>query len=272
MGKPIIAQRKGKGSPAYSSPSHRFFGKIAYPRILSTSAQMRGQVVKFIDDPGHGPLLAEILLENKTVIHILAPEGMARGSEIKIRGTVASQEGENAAAEYSKTGEASASASQSQLPPIGSVVPISILPEGTPVYNIELRPGDGGKICRASGTVGYITGKNDEKKTVDVRLASRAVKTFLGRCLATIGVASGGGKGEKPFKTAGNHGRAMLAKGREWPHVRRGAMSAYNHPFGGKSFGKPSTVARSTPPGRKVGHIAARRTGRKRGAKSEDTK
>ena len=238
MGKPIIAQRKGKGSPAYSAPSHRYFGKISYPFFFSLfPTPVRGQVVQFIDDPGHGPLLAEILLENGETFHNLASEGLRKGAEI----TIGNNKG------------------------VGSVVPLSQLTEGTPVYNIELRPGDGGKIARSCGAVAYIASKDEDKNTVEVRLASRQVKTFLGRCFATIGVASGGGKKEKPFKKAGNKGAAMLATGKEWPHVRRGAMSAYNHPFGGKSFGKPTTVSRSTPPGRKVGHIAARRTGRKRG-------
>lgn len=248
MGKQIIAQRKGKGSPAYASPSHRFFGKISYLRSLY-AVPMRGQVVDFIDDPGHGPLLAEVLLENSQKLYTLAPEGLKKGDEIKIT------------PQYN--------AEQLSVPQIGSIVPLGSLPEGTPIYNIELRPGDGGKIARASGAVAYVAGRDDEKQTVQVRLASKAIKTFLASCFATIGVASGGGKKEKPFKTAGNHMRAMLAVGREWPHVRRSAMSAYSHPFGGKSFGKPTTVSRNTPPGRKVGHIAARRTGRKRGMSSD---
>ncbi len=242
MGKPIIAQRKGKGSPAYSSPSHRYFGKIAYPsRFLDLKAPLRGQVVQFIDDPGHGPVLAEILLENGGFFYNLATEGLKMGDEIKIGPT--------------------------QQIRRGDVVPLFSLIEGTPFYNIELRPGDGGKFARTCGAVAYLSAKDEEKNTVEIRLASKKMKTLLGRCMVTIGVASGGGKKEKPFKKAGNKMRAMLARGKEWPHVRRSAMSAYNHPFGGRSFGKPTTVARSTPPGRKVGHIAASRVGRKKRVK-----
>ncbi|MFH1247485.1 MAG: 50S ribosomal protein L2 [Candidatus Micrarchaeota archaeon] len=240
MGKPIIAQRKGKGSPAYSSPSHRFFGKISYPFFFSTlQTPLRGQVISFIDDPGHGPLLANVLFENGKNVYLLASEGLMIGGEISV-------------------GQGSKNA-------IGNIVKLSNLVEGTPVYDIELRPGDGGKFARTSGAVAYVATKDDEKNTVEIRFASRKVKTLLGNCLATIGVACGGGKKEKPFKKAGNKMRAMLAVGREWPKVRRSAMSAYNHPFGGKSFGKPTSVARSTPPGRKVGHIASRRTGRRKG-------
>src|SRR3989344_8357876 len=240
MGKPIIAQRKGKGSPAYASPGHRFFGKISYPINFSKlQTPIRAQAISFIDDPGHGPMLVELLLETGKTTYNLSPEGLKIGDEISI--------GAGARAK------------------VGNIVPLSGLVEGTPVYNVELRPSDGGKFARTTGAVAYIATKNEEANTVELRLASRKVKTLKGTCLATIGVASGGGKKEKPFKKAGNKGRAMLAVGREWPKVRRSAMSAYNHPFGGRSFGKPTTVSRSTPPGRKVGHIAARRTGRSSG-------
>ncbi len=239
MGKPIIAQRKGKGSPAYASPSHRYIGKISYPLFIHGPSTLRGQVVKLLDDPGHGPLLTQILLEDGKTFLNLAPEGIKLGDEIKI-GNLAK-------------------------PSVGNIVPLLTLSEGTPIYNIEIRPGDGGKFARTCGAVAYVATKDEEKNTVEIRLASRKVKTIQGNCLATIGVACGGGKKEKPYKKASNKGAAMLAVGREWPKVRRSAMSAYNHPFGGKSFGKPTTVSRSTPPGRKVGHIAARRTGRKRG-------
>ncbi len=240
MGKPIIAQRKGKGSPAYASPSHRFVARISYPTFFtSLQTPLRGQVLEFLDDPGHGPLLADVLLENGKNFYTLASEGMQVGGEVSV-------------------------GPGSKLS-LGNIVPISSLVEGTPIYNVELRPGDGGKFARTSGAVAYIATKDEEKNTVEIRLASRQVKTLLGNCLATIGIACGGGKKEKPFKKAGNKMRAMLAVGREWPKVRRSAMSAYNHPFGGKSFGKPTSVARSTPPGRKVGHIASRRTGRRKG-------
>ncbi|MFW9956394.1 MAG: 50S ribosomal protein L2, partial [Candidatus Thorarchaeota archaeon] len=56
-------------------------------------------------------------------------------------------------------------------------------------------------------------------------------------------------------------------KARKWPVVRGAAMNAVSHPHGGGSHqspGRPSTVSRHAPPGRKVGNIAARRTGRKK--------
>ncbi len=70
---------------------------------------------------------------------------------------------------------------------------------------------------------------------------------------------------EKPFLKAGNKWFKMKALNRYYPHVRGRAMSAYDHPYGGKTGGKPTMVSHGTPPGRKAGHIGARRTGRRKG-------
>ncbi len=78
-------------------------------------------------------------------------------------------------------------------------------------------------------------------------------------------MAAGGGRLEKPFKKAGTHWHAVRARNKYYPVVRGTAMAAYDHPHGGKSFGKPTAVKRSTPPGRKVGQVAAKRTGRRKG-------
>ena len=89
------------------------------------------------------------------------------------------------------------------------------------------------------------------------------------RCRATVGIAAGGGRTEKPFKKAGYKFYAVRMRATLWPHVRGTAMSAYDHPHGGRSFGKPTAVSRNAPPGRKVGLIAARRTGRRKGKRAK---
>ena len=83
---------------------------------------------------------------------------------------------------------------------------------------------------------------------------------------ATIGIVAGGGRPEKPFLKAGAVWHHTRPKARKWPVVRGTAMNACSHPHGGGSHqspGRPTTVSRHAPPGRKVGNIAARRTGRK---------
>ena len=84
-------------------------------------------------------------------------------------------------------------------------------------------------------------------------------------CRATIGVVAGGGRTEKPFVKAGNKHHKLTARGTKYPRVRGIAMNAVDHPFGGggrQHPGKPKSISRDAPPGRKVGDIASKRTGR----------
>ena len=78
---------------------------------------------------------------------------------------------------------------------------------------------------------------------------------------------AGAGRTEKPFLKAGFKYHAMRARNKKYPKTAGVAMNAVAHPFGGSSTcskGIASTVSRHAPPGRKVGKIAARRTGRKK--------
>ena len=69
---------------------------------------------------------------------------------------------------------------------------------------------------------------------------------------------------EKPMMKAGVHYYAAQARNRYFPKSRGSAMSAYDHPHGGKGFGFSTTRARGSPPGIKVGLIAARSSGRRK--------
>ena len=83
-----------------------------------------------------------------------------------------------------------------------------------------------------------------------------------------IGIVGGGGRNEKPVLKAGRKFWMCKAKRKMFPVVGAVNMNPADHPHGGgnhKHLGKPSTVSRNTPPGRKVGLIAARRTGLLRG-------
>jgi large subunit ribosomal protein L2 len=146
----------------------------------------------------------------------------------------------------------------------GNVLPLYRIPEGTAVYNIEKIPGDGGKFIRAPGTSGTVIAR--EGSTVSIKLPSKKTISVSSESRAQVGVINGGGLGERPLMKAGNaHYKHKAKSSVIWPKVRGVAMSAYNHPHGGKQHhaGKPTTVGRGAPPGSKVGHIAARRTGRK---------
>src|SRR3989344_2712553 len=148
---------------------------------------------------------------------------------------------------------------------LGSITALKNVPDGTAVFNVELRPGDGGKISRSGGTACYKLAEDEDTGKISIQFSSQTVRTLSPLCLATVGIASGGGRLEKPFLKAGAKRFKMHALNRYYPHVRGRAMSAYDHPYGGKTGGKPTTVSHGTPPGRKAGHIGASRTGRSKG-------
>ncbi len=239
MGKRILVQRMGRGSPTFRSPSHLRIGPAKYPSI-SLDTTLKGKVVDLLHDPGRWVPLAKIILENGVEFLTPAVEGMYVGQIVEI-GPEASVAN-------------------------GNILPLGKIPEGTQIANIEKRPGDGGKFVRSSGTYALVMGRSGNK--TQVQLPSGKIIELPNTARAMIGVIAGGGRPEKPLLKAGNAYHKWKVKARKWPRVRGVAMNAVSHPHGGGSHqhvGKPSTVARETPPGRKVGHIAARRTGRKRG-------
>ena len=80
-------------------------------------------------------------------------------------------------------------------------------------------------------------------------------------------MVAGGLRNTKPFLKAGNKFHYVKSKAKKWPVVRGVAMNAVDHPFGsgrGRHVGKPKTPPRNAPPGRNVGLIKARRTGKKK--------
>jgi large subunit ribosomal protein L2 len=146
---------------------------------------------------------------------------------------------------------------------IGNIKPVSSIPEGTMICNVEIIPGDGGRIARASGT--YATVVAHTPMGTQLRLPSGKSIYIGDQCRAMIGVVAAAGRTEKPFLKAGTVGVLMSSRGRRWPIVKGQAMISASHPYGGgrhKHAGKPTTVSRNTPPGRKVGLIAARQSGR----------
>ncbi|MFA4907991.1 MAG: 50S ribosomal protein L2, partial [archaeon] len=147
---------------------------------------------------------------------------------------------------------------------VGNIMALQELPEGCPIFNIERIPGDGGSLVRASGLYGLVMSK--EKNRVFVKLPSGKIIALNPAARATIGCSAGGGRKEKPMVKAGTAHMLAKARGRAYPVVRGVAMNPPSHPFGGSQHhpGKSKSTARSAPPGRKVGAIASKRTGRRK--------
>jgi len=241
MGKRIITQRRGRGTFTYKSFSHRYKGAVKhrkYDEIEKTSV-VNGRIVDFIHCPGHSAPLAKIKFDNGDEILTSAPSGL------KVNDIVASGIKAKVA--------------------VGNTLPLRIIPEGTDIYNIESNPGDGGKFVRTSGGTATVVAHRGDK--IAVKLPSKKQKMFHADCRATIGLISGSGRKDKPMAKAGKNYHAMHARNKLYPRTSGVAMNAVDHPFGsgrGRHVGKPKTPPRGAPPGRNVGLIRSRRTGRKK--------
>ena len=147
----------------------------------------------------------------------------------------------------------------------GNILMLKNLPSGTSVYNIERNPGDGGKMIRTAGSNATIS-KNLEGNKTSIQMPNKKGVKLSGDCRATIGVIAGGGRILKPFIQAGPKFYKMKARSKLWPRTSAVKMNAVDHPFGsgrGKRI-KPKIAKRNAPPGKKVGHIRPKRTGRKK--------
>ncbi|MCJ2520354.1 MAG: 50S ribosomal protein L2, partial [Candidatus Thermoplasmatota archaeon] len=121
-----------------------------------------------------------------------------------------------------------------------------------------------GKLCRAAGASAVIVSQGDH--TV-VQMPSGKLKSLSPGCRAQIGVVAGSGHNDKPFAKAGKKIGALSSKARRSFKVRGVAMNAVAHPHGGgahQHVGRPSTVSRNAPPGRKVGRLSPKKKKRRR--------
>ena len=240
MGKRIKVQRRGRGSKTFQASTHKRVAPAKYPRPQKEKLEtvITGQVQQLMHDPGRGSPLALIELEDGETYYSVVPEGVIEGQNVEL-GVQASVK-------------------------IGNVIPIGSIPEGITVCNIELQPGDGGRLARSSGSYATITSHTPEGTVL--KMPSGKMRYINDLCLATVGVISGAGRTEKPFLKAGSKFHLMKAKGQKYPRIRGRAMIAAVHPFGGGRRGgrKVTTVSHRAPPGKKVGLIGARRAGRKK--------
>jgi large subunit ribosomal protein L2 len=237
MGKRLISQNRGKGTPTYRAPSHKYKADLKHIKFDDDQI-VTAEVIDIIHDPARSAPIAQVKLDNGEERLILIPEGVAVGDIIEC-------------------------GIEAEIRP-GNTLPLAHIPEGTPVCNVESKPGDGGKFARASGVYAILIA-HDVGKTL-LQMPSGELKWFNPRCRATIGVVAGGGRTDKPFVKAGKKYHKMKARAAKYPRVRGVAMNVVDHPFGGGNHqhpGRPKTVGRGAPPGRKVGSIAARKTGKR---------
>jgi large subunit ribosomal protein L8e len=252
MGRVIRGQRKGKGSVFRAHVTHRVapaqFRKLDY---IEREGYIKGVVKEIVHDSGRGAPLAAVQFRDPyryklRTEYFVAPEGMHTGQHVFC-------------------------GRKAQIA-VGNVLPLRSIPEGSIVCNVEQYMGDRGAFARTSGSYAIIVSHSDEENKTKLKLPSGAKKTVTSNARAMLGLVAGGGRIDKPIMKAGNQYHKYKAKRHCWPRVKGVCMNPVEHPFGGgnqQHIGKPSTIARDTPAGRKVGLIAARRTGRLRGGQKD---
>ena len=95
---------------------------------------------------------------------------------------------------------------------VGNVLPVSQLPEGTIVCNVEEKAGDRGALARTSGNYATVIGHSPDENKTRIRLPSGSKKTVSGSCRATVGIVAGGGRIDKPLLKAGRAFHKFKAK------------------------------------------------------------
>lgn len=238
MGKRTLVRRRGRGGKQFRAIT---VGKIApakYPNF-KLDERRSGTIVDIIHERGRDAPLAKIHFDNDTYSYIPAPEGTTVGKKI----------------------EAGAIATATT----GNILSLESIPDGTLICNIEKNVGDGGKLIKSAGSSALLFAHGTEGVTI--KFPSGKFLTVNPKCRAMVGIIAGAGRMEKPFLKAGNRAKYMQSHGRLYPTVRGIAQAAVYHPHGGgrhQHIGRQSSVGRTTPPGRKVGNIAPRKTGRSR--------
>ena len=232
MGKRLITQRRGRGGSQYRSPSHRHVDDVRLPAFNSGS----GTITDLIHAPGRTSPLAEVDFDGKRD-YLLAVEGTKVGQELTV--------------------------GKGDIVP-GNIMTLMDIPEGTPIHNIESLPGDGGKYAKTAGTSASVISRGDK---VVVLMPSGVLKEFNPHCRAAIGVVAGGGRDDKPFAKAGKKHHTLRSRSKAYFKVSGVAMNPVDHPHGGgshKHVGKPSTVGRNVPPGRKVGRLSPQKKNKRK--------
>jgi large subunit ribosomal protein L2 len=231
MGKRIIQQRRGRGGHTYKTRNR---ASIIRPGYI---ADMDGEFecIKLVASIGHSVPIAKFMNKEGRMFNNFAVNLLYIGQKINVGGNG-----------------------------IGDVAKLGDLKNGTEVFNIEHNPKDGGKFVRTGGNVATIMAK--EGDIVKIMMPSKRVKKFNVNCRATIGRAAGDGRMDKPILKAGKKFHIMKTKSKLWPRVSAVKMNAIDHPFGsGRGKRMKSKIAkRNASPGKKVGLIRPRRTGRKK--------
>lgn len=199
-----LKKKGGRNNKGELTVRHRGGGNKRFYRIIDFKRDkfdVVGKVVAIEYDPNRSARIALIEYSDGEKRYIIQPSGL------KVGDTVLSSKN---AIDFAT----------------GNAMPIEFIPVGSMIHNIEILPGQGGKICRSAGTYAQILAKEGEY--AHIRLQSGEVRLVKTKCMATIGQV---GNIDHENITLGKAGRTRHLGIR--PTVRGVKMNAVDHPHGG---------------------------------------
>ncbi len=211
-----LKKNSGRNSYGRITVRHRGGGNRRKYRIIDFKRQkfdMPGKVMTLEYDPNRSAFIALVQYEDGEKAYIIAPEGL------KVGDTVVS--GANADIK------------------VGNALPLSSIPTGTFIHNVELYPGRGAQFARAAGNMAQLMAKEDGMALL--RLPSGELRKVPAACMATIGQV---GNTDHENVKIGSAGRKRNMGWR--PTVRGSVMNPCDHPHGGgegkSPVGRPGPV------------------------------
>jgi len=208
-GKPVKTLTEGKsgtgGRNNHGRITSRFIGgghkqSYRYVDFKRRKFDVPATVERLEYDPNRTAFIALVKYQDGELSYIIAPQRLRAGDSV-------------------------ISGQRADIKP-GNAMPMSVIPVGTIIHNIEMKPGAGGKIARSAGTYAQLVGK--DAGWAQVKLMSGELRRVRGECLASIGAVS---NPDNMNQKIGKAGRTRWLGKR--PHNRGVVMNPVDHPLGG---------------------------------------
>ena len=198
-----LKKKAGRNSRGKITVRHRGGGAKQKIRIIDfkrDKIDIKARVAAIEYDPNRTAFIALLHYVDGEKRYILAPVGLNVNDQVQ-------------------------SGSDAEVRP-GNALPLSNMPLGTTIHNVELKAGKGGQLIRSAGGFAQVMGRDGEY--VQIRLKSGEMRKVLSTCMATVGQV---GNVDHENVSVGKAGRTRW-KGKR-PHVRGVVMNPVDHPHGG---------------------------------------
>jgi large subunit ribosomal protein L2 len=202
-----LRQSGGRNNGGRITSRHRGGGNKRRYRLIDFKRRkwdMPAEVERLEYDPNRSAFIALVKYEDGEQAYILAPQRLAVGDTVVAGARV-------------------------DVKP-GNAMPLSAIPVGTIVHNVELKPGKGGQIARAAGTFVQLVGRDQGYALL--KLTSGEQRMVRADCMATVGAVSNPDHVNEKIGKAGRN----RWKGKK-PQTRGEAMNPVDHPHGGRTRG-----------------------------------